>query len=119
MTTFISLQILCYNSLCVIPSVSSCLYKSSCWHACLQVVRLSIERHVVQLQVDVRVVLTTDPADGCAVERGARAHVGLQRGQRLGLLGGAVHLWELKGQHLGRFVVAAKRQCRPGNTRGA
>lgn len=68
--------------------------------------------------MDVRVVLAAHPADGGAVEGGARADVSLQAGQRLRLLWGGDDLREFKGQKLGRFVVAAIRQRRPrGNQR--
>lgn len=86
-------------------------------HACSQVIRLSVEGDVVQVHVDVRVVLTADPADGRAVERGARANVGLQAGQRLRLLGGHVDLWEFEGQRLGNLVEAAIWQCHPAEKR--
>lgn len=79
-----------------------------------QVVRLAVEGDVVQVQEEVRVVLAAHPADGRAVEGGARAHVRLQAGQQLRLLWAGVDLRDLKGQKLGGFVVAAEGQRRPG-----
>lgn len=81
-----------------------------------QVVRLSVEGDVVQVHVEVRVVLAAHPADGRAVEGGARAHVRLQAGQHLRLLRARVDFWDLKGQELGGFVVAAEGQRRPGGS---
>lgn len=83
-----------------------------------QVVRLSVEGDAVQVHVEVRAVLAAHPADGRAVEGGAGAHVRLQAGQRLRLLGAAVDLWDLEGQELGGFVVAAEGQRRPGGGGG-
>lgn len=84
-----------------------------CVCASSQVVRLSIEGDVVQVHVDVCVVLVAHPADGRAVERGPRADVGLQAGQRLRLLHSDVEVWKFKGQQLGPLVEAAKRERRP------
>lgn len=85
-------------------------------HAHSQVVCLSIKGDV-QVHVDVRVVLTADPTDGRAVERGTRADVGLQGGQGLRLLCGDIELGEFKGQQLGRLVVATIWQRRPAERR--
>lgn len=93
-----------------------CKYACLCM-GCSQVVGLSVEGHVVQVHVDVWVVLVAHPADGRAVERGAWADVGLQGGQRLGLLD-RVNLWEFEGQHLGCLIVAAKWQRRPAGEKG-
>jgi len=84
----------------------------------LHLICLSIEGDVVHVYVDVWVVLTADPANGCAVERGAWTDVGLQVGHRLRLLGGTNDLWELEGQHLGCLVMATKWQRRPGEETG-
>lgn len=105
-----------FPSIKVVTHASTVLVSAASARACAhsQVVRLPVEGGVVQVRVEVRVVLGAHPADGRAVEGGARAHVRLQAGHRLRLLGARMDFWDLKGQKLGRFVVAAEGQRRPG-----
>lgn len=49
-------------------SVSGCTVLYVRLQACSQIIGLAIEGDVLQFYVDVRVILTADPADGRAIE---------------------------------------------------